>query len=365
MKPDIIYAAASGFGQSGPYVDRPGQDLIIQALSGLAAITGHAGGWAACRRRLGRRSSRRRPVCRRHPRCPAAGASAPARAAGSTSACSPRRSTCRWNCSSASSTATARTTYARVRASSGWYYGAPYGIYPTADSFIAISLGSLKALYEALDVPADERVPDAEAYERREEAAQRVAAVLAMRSTAEWIETLTRHGIWHSAVNDYEGVVADPQVAHSGSFVTVEGSTGTPVTLVRHPVRYDGEAPGRPASAAAARRPDGRHPGRARLRDGRHRGPPRRRRRRRAEVITTVPPSTTGYDDHGHHVRRDRRHRPLLQDRRRIRRLPLCRHHRRLLGQPRRPGVHARSRNTASGSPMARCWSASCRPRRP
>ena len=64
-----------------------------------------------------------------------------------------------------------------------------------------------------------------------------------MRSTAEWIETLTRHGIWHSAVNDYEGVVADPQVAHSGSFVTVEGSTGTPVTLVRHPVRYDGEAP--------------------------------------------------------------------------------------------------------------------------
>src|SRR3569833_2823391 len=40
LRPDIIYAAASGFGQSGPYVNRPGQDLIVQALTGLASITG-------------------------------------------------------------------------------------------------------------------------------------------------------------------------------------------------------------------------------------------------------------------------------------------------------------------------------------
>ena len=40
IKPDIIYAAGSGFGADGPYVNRPGQDLIIQAMSGLAAITG-------------------------------------------------------------------------------------------------------------------------------------------------------------------------------------------------------------------------------------------------------------------------------------------------------------------------------------
>ena len=40
IKPDVIYAAASGFGADGPYVDRPGQDLIVQAMSGLATITG-------------------------------------------------------------------------------------------------------------------------------------------------------------------------------------------------------------------------------------------------------------------------------------------------------------------------------------
>ena len=38
--PRIVYASASGYGSDGPYVERPGQDLMIQALSGLAAITG-------------------------------------------------------------------------------------------------------------------------------------------------------------------------------------------------------------------------------------------------------------------------------------------------------------------------------------
>jgi hypothetical protein len=43
IKPDIIYAAGSGFGADGPYVNRPGQDLIIQAMSGIAEITGKRG----------------------------------------------------------------------------------------------------------------------------------------------------------------------------------------------------------------------------------------------------------------------------------------------------------------------------------
>ncbi len=38
--PKLIYAAASGYGADGPYVNRPGQDLLVQAMSGLATITG-------------------------------------------------------------------------------------------------------------------------------------------------------------------------------------------------------------------------------------------------------------------------------------------------------------------------------------
>src|SRR5438874_10479791 len=44
LNPTVIYAAATGYGSSGPYRDRPGQDLLIQALSGLVSITGSADG---------------------------------------------------------------------------------------------------------------------------------------------------------------------------------------------------------------------------------------------------------------------------------------------------------------------------------
>ena len=39
-KPALIYASASGYGPDGPYAQRPGQDLLAQALFGLMAITG-------------------------------------------------------------------------------------------------------------------------------------------------------------------------------------------------------------------------------------------------------------------------------------------------------------------------------------
>lgn len=40
VNPSIIYAAISGFGQTGPYKSRPGYDIISQAMSGLMSITG-------------------------------------------------------------------------------------------------------------------------------------------------------------------------------------------------------------------------------------------------------------------------------------------------------------------------------------
>ena len=42
--PRIIYASISGFGQTGPYADRPGFDLIAQGMSGIMSVTGEPGG---------------------------------------------------------------------------------------------------------------------------------------------------------------------------------------------------------------------------------------------------------------------------------------------------------------------------------
>src|SRR5688500_13160634 len=44
VNPRIVYGSISGFGQDGPYEDRPGVDQIAQGMGGLMSITGHPGG---------------------------------------------------------------------------------------------------------------------------------------------------------------------------------------------------------------------------------------------------------------------------------------------------------------------------------
>jgi crotonobetainyl-CoA:carnitine CoA-transferase CaiB-like acyl-CoA transferase len=240
--PSVIFAAASGFGADGPYADRPGQDLVIQAMSGLAAITGTV-------------ESGPRPV----------GVSAADHhgavllAMGILAALFRRATTgkgCRVDVNLLSAAIDLQNesftcflngprpeSVTPHNLSGGWYFAAPYGIFPTADGHLAISLTSLATLAEALAAPHIAEFNGAEEYDRRDEINGLIADALKSRSTQAWTEILTRFKIWHSAVNDYASVVQDPQVVHNHSFITVPGATGTPITLVNHPVKYDGKSP--------------------------------------------------------------------------------------------------------------------------
>ncbi|CAM3726094.1 CaiB/BaiF CoA transferase family protein [Polynucleobacter arcticus] len=42
LKPDLIYCSITGFGQNGPYAQRPGYDFIIQGMGGFMSVTGEA-----------------------------------------------------------------------------------------------------------------------------------------------------------------------------------------------------------------------------------------------------------------------------------------------------------------------------------
>lgn len=44
VNPRLVYTSISGFGQTGPWSDRPGFDLMAQAMSGVMSVTGYPGG---------------------------------------------------------------------------------------------------------------------------------------------------------------------------------------------------------------------------------------------------------------------------------------------------------------------------------
>jgi len=243
-KPALIYASASGYGPDGPYAQRPGQDLLAQALFGMMAITGQ-----------------------RHTGPRPAGVSvidhhgAALFAMGILAALLRRERTgkgCRVdaNLMQAALDLQAESLVAWLNAAErpasvsahrhvgGWYYAAPYGVYATRDGHIAVSLSPLRSLAEAIGEPLLAPFSDKDAWSRQDEIGDLIAARLKTNTTEEWSRRMEPAQIWHARVQSYAEIVDDPQVKHMQALVTVSGGgkSGAPVTLVNHPVRYDGEA---------------------------------------------------------------------------------------------------------------------------
>src|SRR5262245_6187962 len=243
-RPRLVYASASGYGPDGPYAGKPGQDLLAQALFGMMAITGQA-------------ATGPRPagvsVVDHH--------GAALFAMGILAAIVRQQRTgqgCRVDASLmqaaldlqaeslvAWANAPVRPPVTRAfRHVAGWYYAAPYGVYATKDGYLALSLSPLKTVGEALDEPRLAAFSDKDAWSRQDEITELIAERLKTATTAEWRARMEPLKIWHAPVQSYQQVADDPQVKHMKSLVTVPGGgdTGAPLTLVNHPVLYDGEA---------------------------------------------------------------------------------------------------------------------------
>jgi crotonobetainyl-CoA:carnitine CoA-transferase CaiB-like acyl-CoA transferase len=125
----------------------------------------------------------------------------------------------------------------------GWYFAAPYGVYATRDGHLALSLSPLSALAEATGERRLASFSSEDSWTRQDEITALIADVLKTGTTDEWVARLEPLEIWHAPVQGYAEIAADPQVAHMKSLVTVKGTgeTGAPLTLVNHPVLYDGE----------------------------------------------------------------------------------------------------------------------------
>jgi crotonobetainyl-CoA:carnitine CoA-transferase CaiB-like acyl-CoA transferase len=243
-KPALIYASASGYGPDGPYAQKAGQDLLAQALFGMMAITGQ-------------RATGPRPagvsVIDHH--------GAALFAVGILAAIVRRQRTgqgCRVDASLLQAALDLQAeslvgwlnaprrpaSVSAHRHVAGWYFPAPYGVYATRDGHIAVSLCPLSSLAQAIDEPQLASFSESEAWSRQDEIGELIAATLRTKTTHEWSERMEGGRIWHARVQSYADILADPQVKHMQALVTARGGgdTGAPVTLVNHPVLYDGDS---------------------------------------------------------------------------------------------------------------------------
>jgi crotonobetainyl-CoA:carnitine CoA-transferase CaiB-like acyl-CoA transferase len=242
IRPDIVYASATGFGSSGPMVDRPGQDLLIQAYSGLVAATGHL---------------HERPTPIGFAAADQHGAAL--LAMGILGAYARKLQTGQGTRVEASllnagldlqtepltlyfTKRAGREAFDRDRNLATWFHEAPYGVYRIEDGFLALSLNDPKRLAAALGSERLEELIDVDRYEERDRYAAAVAEDLASRSYRDLVPGLDAQKIWYQRVHEYDDLPGDPQIRHNRVFREVEVRSGR-ATLVNHPNRYDGEVP--------------------------------------------------------------------------------------------------------------------------
>lgn len=242
IKPDIIYCSSSGYGSGGPYVNRPGQDLLAQSISGAPTMNGKQGdipvvtavGQADLLTSLFIVQSVLAALYYR-----------------SQTGKGQKIEACLMNSIISFHTQEITTYLAErkmpERSSSGIpnpWLGAPYGIYHTADGYIAIGMNSVKKLAAIMGIEkynTDEYISN-NIITDRDRIKTDFDNVFQTRKTDEWLPLLLQHDIWCSQVNTLEDMIQDEQVRYNNMIIGYEHplvgkveTTGFPVIFSESP----------------------------------------------------------------------------------------------------------------------------------
>ena len=232
VNPRIIYACSSGYGQSGPYVARPGQDLLVQAISGLMFLTGRgddpptacgiglADQYAGLHLVIGILSALV------HRSGAAVGQRVEVDLLSCAIAAQQQELTYYFNHGS--------VPERPVENHGAIWATAPFGIYPTNDGHIAIAMTPCPVVAAALGLDWLAEFDTLEKMvEHRAQVYRRLSDVLRTGSTRSWLDRLLAHDVWCAPVQDYGQLADDLQVAHNRTFWDVpigerEGTFRTP-----------------------------------------------------------------------------------------------------------------------------------------
>jgi crotonobetainyl-CoA:carnitine CoA-transferase CaiB-like acyl-CoA transferase len=242
--PGIVYASASGYGRTGPYRERPGQDMLAQALSGLMRITGRRDDPpTACGVGISDEVSGLHLVIAilaalEHRRSTGEGQRVEVDLLSCTVAAQQQELTVYLNHGEEPE---------RAAANVGHVGGTgPQGIYPTTDGHIALSMFHCPTLGKILGVPwLDEFDTNEKMFAGRDRIHALLSGHFATGTTEHWIELLAAHDVWCAPVQDYAQVEGDPQVAHRALIWEVPvGDDGETFRTVGSPFSFSATPPG-------------------------------------------------------------------------------------------------------------------------
>ena len=236
--PKLVYCSSSGYGSSGPYLHRAGQDLLAQSIGGGSALNGKKGDMPVVTA-VGQADLLTSLFINQA--IMAALYSRSKTGKGQKIEANLLNSVVGFHIQEI--TAYLHKGANPERSESGIpnpWLGAPYGLYNTSDGYIAIGMNSVQKLAQVIGLEKY----DSEVYasnniiESRDEIRFDFDAVFQSKATEEWLALLLEHDIWCSQVNSFDEMVNDPQIKHNEMIIEIEHPTIGKVKTTGFPVWF-------------------------------------------------------------------------------------------------------------------------------
>jgi len=242
ITPRIVYASITGYGEAGPWVQRPGQDLLAQARSGVMwlngdhdqgpvpfglAIADMLAGAAVAQGILASLVKQGRTGQGAHVETSLLEALVDFQFEVLTTHLNDGRRKPK------------RSEFRSAHA----YLSAPYGVYPTADGWLALAmtpLGKIRDLLELAELDAFASDPKSW-FSARDEIKRLIAERLAARTTAEWLAVLEPADIWCAKVLEWDELMASEGFKALDMLQTVTRDDGVSILTTRSPLRINGQ----------------------------------------------------------------------------------------------------------------------------
>ncbi len=241
INPGIVYAEISGYGNEGPWKDLPGQDLLLQAASGLTWLSNNSTenptpmGVAVVDIMAGTHATQGILACLFKKGITGNGALVQVSMFESVLDFQFEVLTCYYN--------DGRQNPQRSLVNNAHaYVAAPYGLYKTSTEYIAIAMTDIVQLGIPLNCnQLTEFNNKNDWFSKRDEIKKILVEHLISNTAAHWLAILERADIWCAPVLNYEQLVKEEGYRVLNMELTVKTSAGTDVKTTRCPIRVDGQ----------------------------------------------------------------------------------------------------------------------------